>query len=213
MHVIIAPLWGKPQTTHRAEEWATVPVITGGLSPHDRSRSYLAARALTESDAEHLVWLDDDMEVGPEHVERLLTSAREVDADVMSGAYCCRHAAAHGKVALSFNAIRTPGMPDEVRIGFGEAGGIFPINACGFGIVATHRRVFEIPMAPEADYTDHEGRTFSGRAWFLPLVRQRDHLGEDRSFCTRLFETGTARMFVDTRVTISHAGYRIEDML
>ena len=208
---IITPTVGN--VLHNVKSWATVPVIEGGINPHDRSRGYLAAKALADTDAELFLWVDNDNIVQPDQARHLIQSAREHDADIMAGVYVCRHAAANGKIALSFTPEPNPGDDPAQRIAFGQDGKVMKIVACGFGVVVTHRRIFSHPIAPEVDYTDWDERTVSGRAWFLPVVRGRSHLGEDRSFCTRLREQTRARMFVDTRIVVEHRGYHLADLV
>lgn len=209
---IISLVWGEVLTAHRAASWEGWTTISGGLSPHDRSRGYMAARAL-ETDAELFLWLDADTAVTPGQAEHLVASAREHDADIMAAVYPCRHAARRNQVALSISPAIQPGS-SSARIGFGEHGSVIPIHATGFGCVVTHRRVFAHPIAPQVDYVGHDGDRHEGRAWFLPLVRGREHLGEDRSFCVRLNEAvPSVRMLADTRISVDHAGYRAEDLL
>lgn len=208
---IIQPVQGrKPSTDTR--DWAPdkpFDVLMDGLSPHDRSRSYLISRALIEfPEAEAFLWVDDDTEATLEQAEALASTMEADGSDLVTGVYVCRHAAERGRLALNFNA-RFNGEHD-MTLAFGESGGPYPIVACGFGFVLTHRRMFERSDAQKAKYTNNEGETYRGRAYFLPLVHDEEHLGEDRSFSLR---NQGARMLVDTRVCVGHAGHTLESVL
>lgn len=184
-----------------------IPYLMDGLSPHDRSRSYLISRALIEApDAEVFVWIDDDTECTKEQVLDLVSSLDADGSDLVSGVYVCRHAAEHGSLALNFNLAGDPTKGRRIDVAFYEDGDRYPIVACGFGFVATHRRMFEPADAPEADYESKDGRSWAGAAHFFPLMQGRAHLGEDRSFCLR--HQG-ARMMVDTRLCVGHAGHTL----
>ncbi len=208
---IIQPVQGRTPSTD-TRDWAPdspFDVLMDGLSPHDRSRSYLISRALIEfPEAEAFLWIDDDTEATRDQADALALTMEADGSDLVTGVYVCRHAAKRGRLALNFN-VRFNGEHD-MTLAFGEGGSPYPIVACGFGFVLTHRRMFERSDAPRANYTNNEGKTFPGRAYFLPLVHDGEHLGEDRSFCLR---NQGARMLVDTRVCVGHAGHTLKSVL
>lgn len=199
------------ETAHRCDKWG-VPFYHGGISPHDRSRGLMTAMALEISADErnpptHLVFIDDDVEATREMVERLVQSAIEFDAELMTGVYVCRHEASRGKIAMNFS------WKGFGQLALGDDGSVVPIWGCGFGLVVVHRRAFEVPFVefcvPDVEYRETlDGRPYEGRAWFLPCVRGRQHLGEDRSFCARLSEQGGS-LYCDTRVLAKHGGYGV----
>lgn len=206
---IIMPTQEKPPLTD-ITGWG-IPFLMGGLSPHDRSRSYLISRALIENpDAEVFVWIDDDTECTKEQVLDLVSSLDADGADLVSGVYVCRHAAEHGRLALNFNIKGDPSMGARIDLSFYEDGDRYPIVACGFGFVATHRRMFEPADAPAAVYEAKDGSLWKGAAYFFPLMQGLNHLGEDRSFCLR---NQGARMMVDTRLCVGHAGHTLRGLI
>lgn len=206
--VTIMPVQEKDPLTP-VELWPW-PCIQDGLSPHDRSRSYLISRALIEyPEAQAFLWVDDDSEAEEKDAQRLIQTMEETDADLVTGVYVCRHAASRGALALNFNAKPEPKARTRDLL-FYEHGGPYPITACGFGFVLTHRRMFEREDAPEAGYVSKGGLFYAGRAYFLPMVIDRQHLGEDRSFCSR---NQGAHMLVDTRACIGHAGHTLRDVI
>lgn len=205
---IISPIQANDPLTN-VWDWG-LPVLQDGLSPHDRSRSYLASRALDDfPEAEAFLWIDDDTEATPDQAEALVKVMEEDGSDLVTGVYVCRHAAKQNKLALNFN-LRYESGERRRSVNFGSAGGVYPITACGFGFVLTHRRLFERDDAPEANYFANDGGLYEGRAFFIPLVQGKQHLGEDRSFCAR---NQGARMMVNTRVCVGHAGHTLESVL
>ncbi len=190
------------------------PVLQDGLSPHDRSRSYLASRALDTDEfpgIDAFLWVDDDMDVTLEQAKALVSTMEEDGADLVTGVYVCRHAASRGELALNFN-LRFLENEAGMKVSLGPTGDCHPIIACGFGFVLTHRRIFErmAPRVSPATYTANDGGAYDGYAFFLPLVQYRTHLGEDRSFCAR---NQNARMLVNTRVCVGHAGHTVESVM
>ena len=222
-HPILIPRWplpvlGEPGVAPDVDglRAAGHPVIIGGMSPHDRSRSYLVARALTEHpDAEALVFLDDDTDATVAEVEQLVASYERVVREspepvaTLSGLYFCRHLAERGHLGPSVTFDLRESAAKVVNVSCLEHGGIYPVFGSGFGCIVVATRVFREMHVPTAIYEDLEGRSYAGRAWFLPVVVDQAHLGEDRSFCLRVGQQGLGQQFVDTRLCVSHAGWRL----
>jgi GT2 family glycosyltransferase len=171
---------------------AGAPVVSLAASPHDRARGMIAAKAL-ETGCEWLVWVDSDMVCTLAEVASLAATGEAHGFDLVTGVYICRHLAAEGKRAFNFS----PEVGGDFQMG--TAGGLYPILSCGFGAVAVRRSVFERIDAPACEY---------GKAWFLPMVHQGYHLGEDRSFGVRAKQAG-CEMYVDTRVMVGHEGKKV----
>lgn len=175
------------------------PVVSLAASPHDRARGMIAAEAL-KTGQEWLVWCDADMVATIPEAVSLVATGEAHGFDLVTGVYICRHLASEGKLAFNFS----PAVGGEFQLG--SSGGPYPILSCGFGFVAVRRSVFERIEAPACEY---------GKAWFLPMVHQGHHLGEDRSFGVRAHGAG-CQMYVDTRVMVGHEGkkvWRPEEML
>lgn len=204
--LVIAPIMPGEIRQSEVEEWG-YPVLSDSLSPHDRSRSYLASRAMA-SDAEVFLWVDADTGATKEQAYDLIDSLSDHDVGLMTGVYVCRHEAELGNVALNFNPVIEKGKFLDIR--FYEHGGVHAIHACGFGFVATTRELFEAVKAPPARYVARDGSVWKGRAWFLPEMQGEDHLGEDRSFCLR---AQSFQMAVDTRICVHHDGYTLKGLL
>lgn len=197
------PEWEHPTPIHEvAQLLGGMTAFTGGCSPHDRSRGLIQARAM-QTDAEAFLWVDDDIRATREQCLQLAGSFEsQQDAATMTGVYVCRHLAAVGRVAFNFNPLVTPGQDLDLR--FGSAGRIHPVTSHGFGFCIVNRRCLEAIAAPECQY---EG--IPARAWFLPVVVEGEHLGEDRSFTYRVARAELP-MYVDSRLCVEHAGWRVQ---
>lgn len=210
-YIVIAPTFGttRGDCHHNAWGWGN-PVIDGGISPHDRSRGMLAGKALQlreelrpSGSIDYALWIDFDIGATKEEADRLVEQAVKWDADMMTGIYVCRHYARRGKLALNVN-LQQPG-----DLHFGPGGEVKAIVACGFGFVVTRLDIFEDMISPRVRYDGVDAK-----AWFLPLVRGLDHLGEDRSFCVRLREQKPrARMFADLSNCVPHDRFMVHQLL
>lgn len=187
--------------------------LSDAISPHDRSRCYLAARALEEfPNAQAFMWVDDDMMPTAEQIAELMSGWTDLrllghKAFALTGVYICRHYAERGALAFGFNPLVTPGC--EETIAFGPTGGIHEATGFGFGFCIVSREVFIQMKAHDAEYdTPFDSTKYQGKAWFQPEVIDRNHLGEDRSFCYRMGTQGM-KMFVDTRILVTHAGWKL----
>lgn len=205
------PLW------EVARAVGAMPPFVGGCSPHDRSRGMMLARAML-TDADAFLWVDDDIRATAEQCFDLCTQFanmnKETDGNILTltGVYLCRHSAAQNQIVLNFN----PNPNQEIL--FGEKGDTHRVTAHGFGFCVVSRKVFDLVSAPECDY---EG--VPSKAWFLPRVVDRQHLGEDRSFTSRILDltqpshTGDPSeldywpMWVDSRICVEHGGWRVQD--
>lgn len=225
MYPILIPKWPLPvnycedlgiAADITALREAGYPLVIGGLSPHDRSRSYLVSRALEEyPSAEAFIMLDDDTEVGLEEVNALVTSYDHVVKNhegmvaSVNGVYFCRHQAARGIMAPSVSFDLRDFPQARLDIPFFQHGGVFKVFGAGAGFGIVNAEVFHLMDAPAAIYDDLEGGSYEGKAWYLPLVHAKQHLGEDRSFCHRILHQQLGQQFVDTRLLVPHAGWRL----
>lgn len=171
-----------------------VDVTVLGISPHDRCRSQLLSSI--RKDTEIVVFVDDDQTFHAGNVLSLVRSLRDAPtADLMTGVYCCRHEAERGRLALNFN----PLAGGELKLG--DGGSVVDVAACGFGFVALRTANLGDIDAPAAFY----GEGVEGKAYFLPVVENFIHLGEDRSFCVRARQAGW-RLCADTSIVVGHTG-------
>ena len=163
----------------------------------DRVRSHLASQAMMlEPREDWWFWIDSDMAAPVEAVDLLLASAREWNAPLMSAASVCRN-------SHDINVRPTDPRP----ITLGPAGGVVEIEKGAFAFAWTHRRLFEAVGArlPDVDYRDDgTGDVFPGKPYFMPLVRNRTHYGEDFSLSLRARDAGL-RLYADTRAQNWHA--------
>ena len=183
-----------------------------GLSDVSQARSAAASWWMHHHDTPWCVWLDDDMVVPLEALERFLTEALDhADSlDLLCGVYAPKRPAA-GSVCVLFTE-------DQNVLGLG--GGIVPVSGCGFGCVTIKREVFE-RIALDLPPVRYEQVGVVGRPYFMGMITSAPedpdgalrHAGEDFAFCARALKAG-ARLFCDTRLRLGHHGgytYNWED--
>jgi hypothetical protein len=139
------------------------------------ARNHLARQFLATS-ATHALWLDDDMAFQPDLANRLLAHQQEVVTALYFSRYPPYYPAAYlkspGGTKYTFNPLRQ------------WTGGLEKIDACGFGAILTHRRVFERMSPP----------------WFS--LKEDEH-GEDMYFCALCADHGIP-IFLDSSVEAGH---------
>lgn len=176
-----------------------------GCSLIDHARSRLATSFL-ESDADVLVWIDDDMVFDADECLAICREALERKAIV--GAVCSTRGVL-GKITAKFGE-------DVEKIGFYSQGQIYECVSIGCGLTAVHRSVFEklrdsgeVPICNTAG----DGSTSPIIPFYMTICEEGVWWGEDTSFCVRARRQGVP-VFVDTRARVGHKGsyvYHIED--
>lgn len=153
-------------------------------------RESLAKEALADG-AEYILWVDSDMRFPKNTLERLL---------------------AHGQKIVGVNAVtrRKPVLPTAInfhedkeifeKIESRGKKGIEEVTAVGFGVVLTHKSVFEAMPQP----------------WFDVVWGAGGLIGEDVHFCVKALDHGI-KTFVDHELSleIGHIGtheYRWSDV-
>jgi hypothetical protein len=176
-----------------------------GCSLLDHARSRMATNFL-ESDADVLLWVDDDMVFDANECLRLCREAFERRTIV--GAVCSTRGVM-GKLTAKFG-------PEVTKLGFFSEGGIHEAISIGCGLTAVHREVFEkladSGSVPRCN-TAGEGNTNSIFPFYMTLVEDGLWWGEDTSFCIRARREGFS-VLVDTRARVGHKGsyvYHVED--
>lgn len=183
-----------------------------GLSDVSQARSALASLWLAQHETDWALWVDDDMSVPLEAVERFCAEAlsHATDVDLLAACYVPKRPRA-GSVCVLFSE-------DENTLGLG--GGLVPILGTGFGLVAVKRSLFE-RIALTLPRVRYEQAAVVGWPFFLGLLASAPedpdgylrHAGEDFAFCARALQAG-GRLFCDTRLRVGHCGtyiYHWED--
>jgi len=153
------------------------------------ARNKLAKDAI-KADTDWILWLDSDMVVPPDVLERLLKTAEENEADIVSGLYF-RRAAPFSPVAFDTIKIdEEQGITTEVVNFEGhELKGVYEVDAVGFGCVLTSTQVVFEMLATYKDC-------------FSPLGKS----GEDISFCHRAKQLGF-KILLDCDIKCGHVGH------
>lgn len=145
--------------------------------PVDLAREKITAKALSDPDVSHLMWIDDDMVFAPDAVERLL----ELNLAVVGG--------------MCFGR-RPPYPPTMYRRSadtlnyepiYDYEACILRVDATGAAFLLTHRTVYEAI-----------DRTRPGTPFWLSRGRS-----EDIAFCERVNEAGLG-VYVNTDLGIGH---------
>lgn len=186
-------------------------VITAHSGPYlDVGRNDLVARALSSTDADWFVWLDDDVQFTADAARTLLSTAIAMNRDFASGPYASWDPI-FGPciVAYRLTAYDPDIHPDAIaphRLSDGRFFHPIPIDACprvptdvssfGAGFMATSRKML-----------DHMRSMFANpQPWFaeqvLPGIDGGMWLGEDHVFCLRAGHIGYPALLVpDAKVT------------
>lgn len=139
------------------------------------ARNHLANKFLATT-ATYALWLDDDMVFQPDLADRLLSQQQDIVTALYFGRYppyypmAYLHSPSGNK--YTFNPLRK------------WTGGLEKIDACGFGAILTHRRVFERIPPP----------------WFS--LKEDEH-GEDMYFCA-LCADYDIPIFLDSATEVGH---------
>ena len=165
-----------------------------GYSAIDSARNQMATDALADG-FDELVWIDSDVVFRPDDVDALRANGRPL---------ACALYPKKGPREFACNF-----LPGTAAVTFGKAGGLVPIQYCGFGFVYTRRDVydrvqnrFQLPVL---------NRRFGKPLvpYFAPFwVGEGDdahYLAEDYAFCERARQAGF-ELVADTRIRLWHVG-------
>lgn len=169
----------------------------------DHARAYLAQKALDDSDAKVLLWIDHDILFETADVFKLAELCLN-EHPIIGAAYSSRSPG--GMIVGGFKE----SLPE---VTFFENGGIYPAECLGMGFTAIRREVFEkvgeqLPTLQLVTMRDYPVKPYFAHAW-----RDGKYFGEDISFFHRAKDVGFNCM-LDTRIRLFHKGnysYGIED--
>lgn len=151
------------------------------------SRTVLAAQAINEFKATHILFLDSDMEFPPHTLHRLL--AHDVPF------VACNYA----KKKFPIECTASRGMDADLKHDRNipdDDNALVPVEGIGFGVTLIHADVFLSVPRPWFQFTEEV--TNNGQHYFH---------GEDYSFCQKVREAGIP-IYVDTVLSkeIGHVG-------
>jgi len=172
---------------------------TDGLT---QARNKAVREFLDDSKADWLMWIDTDMGVAPDTLERLLEAADPTDRP-MVGALCFTQHEEDPDGLGGWRCRAIPTVYDWLKLGDGQMGWAvrwnYPVNTLtrvagtGAACLLVHRGVFE-----------RVAERF-GPVWYerVPNTTTGQLVGEDLSFCLRAGAIGIP-MYVHTGVRTSH---------
>jgi len=162
----------------------------------DKGRNVLVQKFL-KSEYDWLLMLDTDQYFNPEDVDRLLESARERKAGVISGLYFANERPPRPAIYRWTEEGRAKSFTEW------EDHEVIEVDGVGAGFLLVHRQVYEALNDP----TQYAGR---GGSWFTQNMTgpQGQLLNEDSSFCARVRDAGY-KILVDTDVFIGHIKPRV----
>ena len=190
---------------------------TTGDAMIDRARSQEATMFYKQTDADILLFLDDDISYKPEQIVRMCKEAYERKT-IVCGPYVNKRE--------EFTWITSKPLDGE-PIFFKEDGGLLEIKWGATGCMAIHRNVFTDLLQESDKYPLHDPNHFpllhptdlNYYNFFKPFEWQHKNgdfinLSEDWAFCEKAARVGY-KIYLDTSVQLGHAGryvYELSDL-
>ena len=166
----------------------------------DRARSRAASYFLQETNAEILLFIDDDIVFHPKQAIKLIDNIMD-GADVCGAPYIQKGTL--GKTWVQF---------DGQEITFKKDAPVVEVEAVSTGFMAIHRKVFE--KLSKVKNLLHP-KTLKFYHFFEPHESEKDgvpiHLGEDWGFCDLARQNGF-KIFLDPSLMIGHKGEYVYNM-
>lgn len=166
----------------------------------DRARSMEASRFLLKSNAEVLLFLDDDIIYDPLDAVKMVRHVHE-GKDIVGGAYTLK--------TEGGGQFTTKLLPETKSIVMGEGGGLYEVRMVATGFMAVHRRVFEkvSKKIPFCSVREMDGfwPFFQPFPKFIEENNKWFYLSEDWAFCERAREEGF-KVWLDSTIKLKHAG-------
>lgn len=202
-----------PLTRYRQPDGSveSLPIVAGALScvgdSHvDRARNVVANQFVENNQTDWLLWIDDDIEFGPQHIARLFVHA-------MNGhKFVCGHYAMKC-LKPTFVANVAPG-----QIGPDKETGLIEITDAGTGFLLVHRDVFlalrdhprvvpyqcapNTPFPGAKHYPYFQSGTYGPKD---PTTGLQNWLSEDWMLCRMWQELG-GKVYGDTEIKLRHFG-------
>ena len=165
-----------------------------GCSVVSRARN-LIAQDFLESDCEHLLFLDSDINFEADSILRLLAWNQE--HAIVAGAYEARKA---GKVYI----LTLDGTDDFIKM---NPMGLVKAQRVATGFMMIQRRVFEVlkEKHPEWEHKDTNSERML-YSFFDFLSTPEGYQGEDFLFCKRTIEAGINDIWIDPTIKLGHMG-------
>jgi len=170
-------------------------VESGGLL--SRGRNELVAGFMENTDAEWLLILDADEQLGLDAFDKLIDSVHDTDRPIMAGLYFGAWPGEYYPTAMPLIFKSVPDSTSFLPIVDYPTDQIIEVDSAGTGCLMVHRSVFE---AFRAESTVHEGKNW---CWFRDMPVNGDWFSEDHFFCARAKELGYT-IHANTGVVLPH---------
>lgn len=178
----------------------TVEVFCPGSGAIPDARNEAVEIWLKECDNDWLLWTDTDVGLGSDYPNLLLATAKEHDAQIVSGLYYGRRSATHDGLG-GFRQVMGPcaftwddDIPGWAPVDTKDftMGEVVPINAAGFGCLLVHRSVYK-EMGDTGWHNPVVSTTHAGR-----------HMSEDLSFFLRVKAMDRFKTVMQSRARCNH---------
>jgi glycosyltransferase involved in cell wall biosynthesis len=174
------------------------PIIQEGDALISRSRNKVATHFLKNTTDEMLCFLDDDIEIDPRDLQRMMKEVHDNGYPILGAAYALKD---HKKGGMAFLPENNVG-----EIVFGEGGKIVPVKRVSTGCMIIRREVLETFVKKEAAHFCEDSKNY---AFFQHREAQVDGVwkeaSEDWWFCIKAKELGF-QSFLDSRPITNHWG-------
>lgn len=174
---------------------ALIRVEAGGLL--SRGRNELVARFMETTEAQWLLMVDSDEQLGLDAFDKLIGAVHDKERPIVAGLY---FGAWPGDLYPAAMPLIFKSVPNSTRflpMTDYPADQVVEIDSAGTGCLMVHRSVFE---AFQAEATPHEGKTW---CWFRDMPVNGDWFSEDHFFCARARELGY-RLHAHTGAVLPH---------
>lgn len=172
----------------------------------DRSRSIEATQYMKGSDADYLMFLDDDIAYDPVDVIRFLHRAHQANCDIAGATYILK---------TDKNPVITAKPFKGQTISFGPDSDLVEVRYLATGFMLIKKRVLQelvngLPLC--------HPKTLAFYPFFQPFPKEIDgdmkYLSEDWAFCDRARDAGF-KVWLDPAVRLKHTGsytYELDDL-
>lgn len=161
-------------------------------------RNRLVYRYLTESTAEYLFWLDDDIIFDSQDFLSILALATE--KRICAATYPSRKEPSN--FFIKYVEGTTPKFEDEY--------GLIEAKGLGMGFICMDRKIVQEVFDANAD-SEYDDNGFCPRDLFKIGVRDRKYWGEDMSFLVDLYEKYGYISYVHPWINLKHVGRKDYD--
>ncbi len=167
-----------------------------------RARSIVASEFLTQTDADVLLFIDDDIVWNPDAIKQIVDEAI-AQKTIICGAYRIKNLKEHRLAIHYLN-------DDPITIG-PNAPGLVEVKYASSGFMAIPRNVLKsvsetLPLVDSGAGNKPDGTpNCLFYPFFHPFYPEGTYLSEDYAFCHRARDLGF-KIYIDTKISLGHIG-------